>query len=254
MAEVKEQKEERDESKLANIFNQFWSEYGSRNGDVDSWKDGPNGSIVVDFLKNKTPQTNTLRESAGYINCKRAWESAKGKGSEEATGFDEGLVRWDKIKSLGGVTYYVLLRNWPESWLSSENKHTRGYVLSNIDKPKGYSTIIDTARKKLGLIKEKKEKEDAEKNETKKEGEEQNVTTKPKEQKDGKVTIWAKIVNYARKSNEKALGITNSRYILPEESETAVKKPAKVDDAIENMRKTTVGSLNSQNGEIAELE
>lgn len=163
-----------DEKELVEIFNKFWTNHASKDPNVDNWKGYENGSEVVYFLQNKTPKTRKLMECFGYKKTKSTWDNAhekKKEGEEEEKTFelDEERVVWGRITNvLGGplgygINFYVEIRNWPVEWLSESNKHTRQYVLNNIDKGKGLSTIIDTARKKVGEQEEAKKKKEDEK-------------------------------------------------------------------------------------------
>jgi len=163
-----------DEKELVDIFNKFWTNHASKDPNVDNWKGYENGSEVVYFLQNKTPKTRKLMECFGYKKTKSTWDNAhekkkEGEEDEKAFELDEERIVWGRITNvLGGplgygINFYVEIRNWPVEWLSESNKHTRQYVLNNIDKGKGLSTIIDTARKKVGEQEEAKEKKEQEK-------------------------------------------------------------------------------------------
>lgn len=164
-----------DEKELVDIFNKFWTNHASKDPNVDNWKGYENGSEVVYFLQNKTPKTKKLMECFGYKKTKSTWDNAHDKKKEDGNGEDkefeleEDKVVWNRITDvLGGpfgygVNFYVEIRNWPIEWLSESNKHTRQYVLNNIDKGKGLSIIIDTARKKVGEQEEAKKKKEDEK-------------------------------------------------------------------------------------------
>ncbi len=222
MAEKEEKKVS--ESDLIKAFESFWMTDGDRLP-VSDWKtlETSDAKMVVSFLKSKREPGPNLRNNSSYEKCKDKWAKSNEKSEEnEEFQHDEDRVDWNAVKSPGGISWFVGVRNWPLWMLSETNKHTRGYVLQTVDSHpiKGVGMIIDKAYKRLGEIKQEKEDAAREKQEkkeakqAKKEQEEQD----PDAKKSATFIVYAKnavgnFADYSRRSNDKYEASRNKRQI-----------------------------------------
>ena len=216
MAESEEKK--LNEEELISTFDNFWSKDGERLP-VSEWKnlETKEAKTVISVLKSGQEPGPKLRNSSSYNKCKDKWEKSGEKAAEGEEDFqhDESRVDWAAINKPDGVAFFVGIRNWPTWMLSETNRHTRGYVVSTFDNHpvKGVSIIMKKADKMLGIIKKEKEEESKEKQEKKeekkanKEGQEQEG----QEQGEKKTTLFVKISNAARRSNDEYEARRNSR-------------------------------------------
>ena len=164
-----------DENELVKIFTRFWVQYGEKE-DAKKWKNiNSDGKKVVDTLETYRNPGITLRNCTAYLQCLDKWSASNQKNNDNDNGvtLDESKVSWGDITNTHGVCFFLCIRDWPNSMLCEEFLHTRQFVLNNIDskrdldgkKVDGLFYIMGTAKKNLGLAKDKKElKEDAKDN------------------------------------------------------------------------------------------